>query len=100
MKSAFKFSTAALAMVMASSACAYGEGRVEKGFYVVSVKSTAPLRVSEGLWDRQRLTPQELLDLKCPGAKVSEVNIANWKSTRDVQIVFEMPVNGCKDAGD
>lgn len=95
-----KFLTAALAMAMASSASAYGDGQAEKAFYVVDVKSTAPLRVTDDFWGKHIYTPQQLLDLKCPGAKVAEVHIANWESSRAVQIEFEMPANGCKDAGD
>jgi hypothetical protein len=100
MKSALKFFTAALAMATVTSAGAYQvPGQPEKGFYVVDVTSTAPLRVMSDFWGKENIDPQQYLDRKCPGAKVDEINLARWESFNQnhasVQIVFVMPEKGC-----
>ncbi|WP_408602228.1 hypothetical protein [Pseudomonas sp. PLMAX] len=100
MKTALKLLAVALSMVTATSVCAYQVGgEPEKGFYVVTSVSSAPLIVLDGLWKKERVTPQEYLDRHCPSAKVSEINIAGAPSFNQpsiaVQIVFEMPAQGC-----
>lgn len=100
MKAVLGFLTAATALVAASHAGAYQvAGEPEKGFYIADISSSAPLRVEDGGWGAELLTPQELLDRRCPGAKVSEINIARVKSyaqrETSVQIVFVMPAQGC-----
>lgn len=104
MKTPLKILALALSMVTATSVCAYQvEGEPEKGFYVVDIHSSAPLRVVDGFWGKERLSPQEYLDRKCPGAKVSEINIARVQSYGQgqisVQIVFAMPAHGCNSRG-
>jgi hypothetical protein len=76
------------------------EDQPEKGYYLVEVKTTAPLRVADNFWGNELVTPQQVLDRKCPGAKVSEINVATWERCHCAQIVFVMPPNGCKDAGE
>jgi hypothetical protein len=103
MKSPLKFFTAALAMTTVTSVCAYQvQGQPEKGFYLVDVTSTAPLKVWADVWSRESVAPQQYLDHKCPGAKVDEINLARWESidqnVASVQIVFVMPAQGCQSA--
>ena len=104
MQKPLKLFALALAMVTANSVCAYQvEGEPEKGFYVVSIHSTAPVRVQDGFWGKEELTPQEYLDRRCPGAKVSEIDMAGVpgyaRNSTSVQIVFEMPARGCNSRG-
>lgn len=104
MQKPLKLFALALSMATATSVCAYQvEGEPEKGFYVVNIHSSAPLRVVDGFFSKEQLTPQEYLDRKCPGAKVLEINMAGVpgyaKTSTSVQIVFEMPSQGCNSRG-
>lgn len=67
------------------------------GFYVAAVESTAPVLVSYG-WNG-KLTPEQYVEKKCPGAKVTEINMAATPTYANgdtkVQIVFSMPRQGC-----
>lgn len=105
MQNPLKLFALVLAMGTATSVCAYQvEGGLEKGFYVVDIHSSAPLRVVDGLGGYEQLTPQEYLDRHCPDAKVLEINMAgvprNGRLSTSVQIVFEMPARGCNKRGD
>lgn len=76
------------------------EGQPEKGFFLVEVATTAPVMVVNGFWGKERITPQEYLDKRCVGAKVSEISYARGGQYQsdDIQIVFVMPSGGCKMA--
>lgn len=76
------------------------EGLPEKGFFIVDLATTAPVMVRNRYWGKDRITPQEFLDKRCVGAKVSEINVLRYSATYTaitdaVQIVFVMPKNGC-----
>lgn len=104
MRPAIKLFAAVLAMAIATPSFAYGvKGEPEKGYYLLNSASTAPLYVydSSNSFAKKRMKPQEYLDAHCPGAVVSEINIARTpgylQAESSVQIVFEMPVRGCDE---
>jgi hypothetical protein len=92
------------AAASSQSALAYQvEGQPEKGFFIEDLVTTAPVTVRNGYWGTGRLTPQEYLDKRCVGAKVSELNVLRYAATYTpvtdaIQIVFVMPPNGCTEA--
>jgi surfactin synthase thioesterase subunit len=76
------------------------EGLPEKGFFIVDLATTAPVTVRNRYFGKDRITPQEYLDKRCVGAKVSEINVLRYSATYTpisdaIQIVFVMPKNGC-----
>ena len=76
------------------------EGQPGKGFLVVDLASTAPVMVINDLWGKRRITPQDYLDKRCAGAKVSEINPVRYINQVNVlsdaiHIVFVMPEHGC-----
>jgi hypothetical protein len=88
--------------VSSQGALAYQvEGQPEKAFLIVDLATTVPVRVRDNLWDNTFVTPQEYLNDRCVGAKVSELNITRSDvstSRSALQIVFIMPEGGCKRA--
>lgn len=85
--------------ISAAPAMAYeiGDGLPYKGFYIAPVASTAPLILKNG-W-KGRLTPEQYVELKCPGARITEINLGSAPSygysDPTVQIVFVIPPQGC-----
>lgn len=98
-------------------------GAGEEGFYVARIVTTAPLRVcdldeyahfrdgtpgecySGELFDTNRspsLTPQELVDKNCAGARVYSYDVLQWKvasSPAKAIIRFTIPQGGCTNSG-
>jgi len=90
-----------LAFAFAAPAMAYPVSSTspKTGFYVADIASTAPVMIADGFWGREHLTPEQYVSRKCPGAAVTEINLASTpsygESDTSVQIVFTMPQGGC-----
>lgn len=90
-----------LALFVAAPALAYpvSDKSPETGFYVADIASTAPVMIAEGFLGSEHITPQQYVNKKCPGAVITEINLASTptygKSDTSVQIVFTMPQGGC-----
>ena len=68
-------------------------GEKEQGFSLFYAKSTAPIISTDGL------SSQQVVDQRCPGSKVTEINLADapgqivqWPM---IQVVFIIPEGGC-----
>jgi hypothetical protein len=96
LKNASRFFGALIFAFASTHASAYkiSGGGKEQGFYIFDVTTTAPVTVLNGL------SPQQAIDAKCPGGKVTEVNLATRSNScnyaTSVQVVFLMPDGGCQ----
>ena len=89
-----------LAFATPAVAFPVSESTGEMGFYVAEIVSTAPVRLL-GWRDggKVSLTPDEFVSKGCPGAVITEINLAKMPTQRypatSVQIVFKIPSRGC-----